>query len=261
MNDLLASLILAVIQGFSEWFPISSSGHLVLFSGLLGRPSSVAFDVALHFGTLMAVFVYFGKDIVDIVEAILKGKWRSSEARMGFLLIVATIPAALVGYLFNHFIESTFQSLLIVGIGFGITSMTLFIASIDRSNGKKDISYWDSFLIGLGQMVAILPGISRSGSTISVGLMRGLDEKTAVRFSFLISIPVIFGAGILSLGENKLTPDLLWATLVAGVVGLLTIHLLLKMLSSSRKNLRWFAIYTLALAIIVLSLIGFGILR
>src|SRR3989344_1953272 len=101
MNEFIASVILAVIQGLSEWLPISSSGHLVLFSRILGYENSVAFDVALHFGTLMAVFVYFGRDIFNIIEDYLKGKWRSDNAKLGYLLIIATIPAAAIGYLFK----------------------------------------------------------------------------------------------------------------------------------------------------------------
>src|SRR3989344_890255 len=154
INEFISSLILAVIQGATEWLPISSSGHLVLFEKILGfKSGGIQFDVALHFGTLMAVFVYFGKDIVDIIEQILKGNWKSKEAKLGFLL---------------------------------------FIASLDFKNKKKEVGFLDSVLIGFGQAVSILPGVSRSGATISTGLLRGLDEKTAVKFSFLMSIPVIF---------------------------------------------------------------------
>jgi undecaprenyl-diphosphatase len=219
-------LILAVIQGISEWFPISSSGHLVLFSSILGVENSVQFDVALHFGTLMAVFVYFGKDIVDIIEDILGGKWKTENGKMGFLLIVSAIPAAIIGFLFKEMFVSAFSSLMIVALGFAITALMLMIASLDFRGEKKSPSYKDSWLIGLAQAFAILPGISRSGATISTGVLRGLDIKAAMRFSFLMSIPVIFGASILDLGTKTLTASYLIPTLVSFVVGMLTIHLL-----------------------------------
>lgn len=250
MSDFISAFILAIVQGLTEWLPVSSSGHLVLFQEILNYHPGIKFDVALHFGTLMAVFVYFGKDIMDILEALLKGKWYSQEAKIGFLIIVATIPAALIGYLFKGFFESAFSSLSVVAWGFGITGLILIIASLDfGKNQKKNISWKDSLWIGFAQALAILPGISRSGSTISAGLLRGLDEKSAMRFSFLMSIPVIFGAGILEIGNSKLNPDLIWSTLIAFAVGLATIHLLLKFISRSKRNLRWFALYTLLLAL------------
>ncbi|MBX4196376.1 undecaprenyl-diphosphate phosphatase [Candidatus Pacearchaeota archaeon] len=248
MNSVIAEFILAIVQGIAEWFPISSKGHLVLVSYLLDYPNTLQFDVALHFGTLMAVFVYFGKDIVDIIEDILKGKWKSSKARMGFLLIVATIPAAVVGYIFRHFVESIINNLAIAAMGFAITALVLFIASLDFKSTKQT-GFKQAFLIGCSQTLALLPGISRSGTTIASGLLLGLDEKQAVRFSFLMAIPIIFGAGILEIGNNTLPPHLLWATLVSFIVGLATIHILLKIVGSSRKNLRWFGLYALLVAL------------
>jgi|SRR3989339_717731 len=250
MNDFISALILAIVQGLSEWLPISSSGHLVLFQEILNYHPGMMFDVALHFGTLMAVFVYFGREIMDIIEAVLKGKWKSDNGKMGFLIIVATIPAAVIGYLFKDFFESAFTSLAVVAWGFGITSMILFIASLDfGKNVKKNPSWVDAVWIGFAQALAIFPGISRSGSTISSGLLRGLDEKNAMKFSFLMSIPVIFGAGIVEIGNNKLPSEMIWATLLAFLVGLATIHLLLRVVARSKKNLRWFAGYALLLAL------------
>lgn len=252
MENFIAALILAFVQGLSEWLPISSSGHLVLFQEILNYHPGLEFDVALHFGTLMAVFVYFGKEILDTIEDLLKGNWRSENSKMGFLIIIATIPAAVIGYLFKKMFESAFSSLSVVAWGFGISSMILFIASLDFGNNLKKMPSWmDSVWIGLGQALAILPGISRSGSTISAGLLRGLDEKSAMKFSFLMSIPVIFGAGIVEIGNQRLPSELIWATLLAFVVGLLTIHWLLKFVSRSRKNLRWFAGYALLLATVI----------
>lgn len=255
MLEMIQMLILAFIQGISEWFPISSSGHLVVFSRLIGFTNSLQFDVALHFGTLMAVFVYFGRDIVDIVESLLKGDWKSKESKMGFLIIVATIPAAVIGFIFKKLFESAFSSLIIVGIGFAITSVILLIASFHVSNRKKNMDYNDSWIIGFAQALAIFPGISRSGATISAGMLRGIEIKDAMKFSFLMAIPAIFGASILELGSGVLPAVYIWPTLVAFVVGIASIHFLLKIVGNSRKNLIWFAIYDILAAIITFFLL------
>jgi undecaprenyl-diphosphatase len=250
MNELIPSLILAVVQGLTEWLPISSSGHLVLFHALLGVKQSLLFDVALHFGTLMAVFVYFGKDVMDIIEAFLRGQFKSENGRLGLLIIVASIPAVVVGLLFKKFFEETIGEMLPLAIGFGITGLTLLIAGLDFYVAEKKVpSFFDAFLIGLAQAFSILPSVSRSGATISVGLLRGIEMQKAMRFSFLMSIPVIFGAGIIEIGNQRLPSELLWATLVSFIVGLCTIHFLIKFVSRSRKNLLYFGIYSLLLAL------------
>jgi undecaprenyl-diphosphatase len=252
MDSFISAIILAIIQGISEWFPISSSGHLVLFSEILGFNNTLQFDIALHLGTLMAVFVYFGKDITNIVEDIAKGKWKTENSKLGFLLIVSAIPAGIIGLLFSDIIEHAFTNLWLLVLSFGITSLLLFIASLNLNTKRSSMTYKDSFLIGVAQAVSILPGISRSGSTISSGLLLGLDEKTAVKFSFLMSIPVIFGAALLELGSEKLSSFYLLPTIISFFVGLVTIHFLLKILVNSKKNLRWFAIYCMILAIVLL---------
>jgi undecaprenyl-diphosphatase len=258
MNDFISALIIAVVQGITEWLPISSSGHIVIFKNLLQYKSpGLIFDVALHFGTLMAVFVYFGKDIVDILQDLFRLKFKSENGRLGVLLIISSIPAGIAGILFNDFFESIFSSLIVTAMGFAITGIFLFIASIDINVKKKKISYLDSFLIGLAQAIAIIPGISRSGSTISTGLILGLNEKTAMKFSFLMAIPVILGANILEIGNNKLPSDLIWATLTAFVVGLITIHILFKYILTTKKNLRWFALYALLLSVSLMAYLFF----
>ena len=252
MGNFIALMVLAVLQGITEWFPISSSGHLVLFSKILGYSNSVEMDVAMHFGTLMAVFVYFGKDIIDILEDLLKGRWASPRARIGWFILVASVPTAIIGFIFKKYFELAFESLAIVALGFAITSVVLMIASLDLGKKrveKENMGFFRAFWIGVAQAVAIFPGISRSGSTISAGLFSGLDERDAMRFSFLLSIPAVFGASLVSIGNNVLPKELFWATLVSFVVGMATIHLLLKVVLTSRKNLRWFALYVLLLAI------------
>lgn len=259
MNQFIASLLLAAIQGFSEWLPISSSGHLVLFSKIFGFDNSVAFDVVLHFGTLMAVFVYFGRDIVNIIDDYLNGRWKSENAKLGYLLLISSVPAAIIGFLFKEYFELAFESLAIVAIGLGITSLLLFISSLNfKINRKKMPKQSDAWLIGLAQAVAIFPGVSRSGSTISAGLLRGLDDKMAVKFSFLMSIPVIFGASILEIGSERLPSSYIFPALVSFVFGLAAIHFLLKVVVNNMKSLRWFALYCLLLAMGIGAWLIFG---
>jgi undecaprenyl-diphosphatase len=252
MGDLLSALLIAVVQGLTEWIPVSSSGHLVLTEKILGYQGGLMFDVALHFGTLMAVFVYFGKDIVDIVEDFLKGKWKSENVKLGLFLIIATIPAAIAGYLLRGVFEIAFSSLMVVGAGFAVSGMFLLIASLGFKKLGKENSWWKSFLIGCVQILSLFPGVSRSGTTISSGILSGLDEKKAVRFSFLMAIPIVFGANLLAVGNQTLPSELIWATLVSFVVGLIAIHILFKYVLTSRKNLRWFGVYCLLLAALVL---------
>lgn len=252
MENFISALVIAIVQGLTEWLPVSSSGHLVLFQQIFNYPGTLIFDTAVHFGTLMAVFVYFGKDIIDILEDFLKFRKESANFKLGILIIIATVPAALIGYFFKDFFELAFENLGIVAIGFGITAMILFISSLDlRKLSKKgeNLGVLGSLGIGLSEAVAIFPGISRSGATISAGLLSGLKEKEAVKFSFLMSIPVIFGAAVLEIGNNKLPPELIWATIASFLVGLITIHFMLKFIMTSRKNLKWFALYCLLLAV------------
>lgn len=251
MDNFVALLIMALVQGVAEWFPISSSGHLVLLSRILRVENSIQTDVAMHFGTLVAVFVYFGRDITAIIEDVLKGRWGSKNARIGGLIVVASIPAAIVGFVFEKYFEVAFSSLLIVMIGFLITAVILVIASLDlrvKKVEKENMGWLRALWIGCAQALAIFPGISRSGSTISAGLLSGLDEGDAMRFSFLLSIPAVFGASIVSIGNNTLPRELVWATLVSFIAGMISIHALLKIVVNSRKNLRWFALYCFLLA-------------
>jgi undecaprenyl-diphosphatase len=246
-SELIVSLIIAVVQGLTEWIPVSSSGHLVLVEKILGFEGGLMFDVALHFGTLMAVFVYFGGDIVDIVRDLGSGKWNTEKGKLGILVVIATIPAAIVGYLMRNVFEVAFSSLSVVAMGFGVTGLFLLISSISVGK-KKELGVFGAFLVGIAQIFALFPGISRSGTTMGTGLLLGLEEKSAIKFSFLMSIPIIFGANVFAIGSKTLPSSLIWATLLSFVVGLVTIHLLYGYVLTSRKNLRWFALYALALS-------------
>lgn len=254
MNEFWASIILAVVQGIAEWFPISSSGHLVLASYILGYENTLAFDVALHFGTLMAVFVYFGRDISGIVRDLARLRFGSESGRMGIAVLIASLPAAFFGFLFHDFFERTLNDLMPLAFGFGITGLLLLISSLDFSLARhKEITPRVALLIGCAQVLSLFRGVSRSGSTMSGGVLLGLDQRTAARFSFLMSIPIIIGANLLSFGSSTLPPSYLVPALISFVVGLATIHVLLRYVLTTRKNLRWFGIYALLLAGALLS--------
>ncbi len=246
----VSAFLLAIIQGITEWIPVSSSGHLVLFQHILDYEADLLFDVALHFGTLMAVFVYFGKDIVDIIRDVVGMKFDSENGKTGILLIAASVPAAVIGFLFLEVFSNSFDNLILTAMGFAVTGLFLFIASFDF-NVKKEILNWkDALLVGCAQALSILPGISRSGSTMASSMLLGLSPKAAARFSFLMAVPIIFGANILVVGNRTLPSELIWATLVSFLTGLLAIHVLFKYILTSKKNLRWFAAYALLMALL-----------
>ena len=254
MSDLISAIILAIIQGATEWFPVSSSGHLVLFESILGYEGGLLFDVALHFGTLMAVFVYFGKDITDIIRDFVLGKWHTENGRMAIYLIIGTIPALIIGLLIKDFFDTLLANLLVVSFGFGISGLILLISSFSFNNSVRNIrnlGYGKSFLIGIAQALAIVPGLSRSGATISSGVFLGLNEKNAMKFAFLLSIPVILGANIIAVGNNSIPAEMIWATLISFIVGLLSIHFVFRYVLVKRKNFRWFGVYCLLLALAI----------
>ena len=250
MNELISSLILAIIQGFTEWLPISSSGHLVLFEKILDYQNNLVFDVALHFGTLMSVLIYFNKDIIKITKDILSKNWESKDGKLGVMIVIATIPAALVGFFFKKIFEQTFSQIEIVAFGFAVSGMFLVITSICKKR-KENFGYRGAIVVGIAQVFALFPGISRSGSTIGAGILSGLDEKQAIKFSFLMSIPIILGTNILVIEKQIISSDLIFPVIISFIVGLGTIHLLYGKIVASKKNLKWFGIYAIALSIAI----------
>ena len=259
INELWKAIVLAVVQGITEWLPVSSKGHLIIFEKLLNYSGGLDFDVVLHFGTLAAVFVYFGEDIVEIIREVLTGNWKSENGKLGLMIIVATIPAAIVGFLFKPIFEEMFVNLFVTALGFAVTGIFLLVASFSLRK-TKELSYRNAFIVGIAQVFALFPGVSRSGSTIGAGLLSGLSEKNALKFSFLMSIPIIFGANVLTIGNKTLDSSLIWATLVSFFIGLIVIYLLYNKILVNRKNLRWFAGYALILSAVLFVLIYLGFL-
>jgi undecaprenyl-diphosphatase len=247
---LLEAIILGIIQGLSEFLPISSSGHLALGHAIFGlEEEGILFSIIVHVGTLIPVVLIFWQDIWALIKRPFQ--------KMTLLLIIATIPAAVVGLLFEDMVESAFASLTFVAFGFVVTGLVLLFTDRLKKTAKpaEDLTRLDSLLIGLAQAVAILPGISRSGSTIAAALARGTRREDAAKFAFLMSIPIILGALALQifhlLRGSIPADDLNFLNLGAGFVtsaisGYFAINFMLK--AVKKAKLRYFAYYVLALA-------------
>ena len=260
--SILQALVLGIIQGATEFLPISSSGHLVIVPWLLGwqavGENDLAFDALVHWGTLVAVIGYFWSDIWRIVRAVWSGIRRrdyfgSPDARVGWYIVVGSIPAALIGFLLEEWFEGAFGRPLVAALMLFVTAGLLITAERvgSQDRGIERLNWGDAVLIGLAQALAIMPGISRSGATIAAAQSRGVQRSDAARYSFLLGVPAVVGAGLWQLvklfeaGEfsGKLGV-LLAGFLSAAIVGYLAIHTLLRYLR--RRSLVLFALYCVA---------------
>lgn len=192
----IEALILGIIQGLTEFLPVSSSGHLELAKVLLGDNSipeeSMLFTVVLHAATALSTIVIFRKEILEIIKGLFQFKW-NEESQFSIKIILSMIPATIIGVLFNDQIEALFaKQVLLVGAMLIVTGLLLFLAD-KAKNTDKDVSFMNAFLVGISQAIAILPGISRSGATIGTSVLLGIDRSKAARFSFLMVVPLILG--------------------------------------------------------------------
>lgn len=257
--ELFKAAILGFVQGLTEFLPVSSSGHLVIGSELLNfQEQGLAFDTFLHLGTLVAVIIVFRYEIVQMIVApFCFWKDRSNgEMKIFFLLdiyiVVATLPAVVVGLLYAEAVEALFTSSLLAYCMLIVTGM-LMIVSRRLAEGEHGMNWWRALIIGCAQACAILPGLSRSGSTIFVGMALGIPRGKVARFSFLMSIPAILGATVLQGRKLLIHPpgSEIWMALIIGVcaaalAGYLAIHLLLDVIR--RNRLSWFGYYCLVVA-------------
>ena len=258
-------IVLAIIQGITEFLPISSSAHLILPSALLGwTDQGLAFDVAVHVGSLLAVIIYFREDIIRMLLAWLSNGFsdnQTTDSKLAWWVIIATVPAVIFGYTFKDFVEENARSALVIActtIGFGLL---LWFADVKAKQSRTlELLGWRrALVIGLFQVLAIIPGTSRSGITMTAGLMMGLNREATARFSFLLSIPTIAGAGLLStvdLVQAKEAVD--WISMSYGVVlsfvsAYICISLFLAWIS--RIGMLPFVIYRLLLGFILLAYI------
>ncbi|MBE3573968.1 MAG: undecaprenyl-diphosphate phosphatase [Firmicutes bacterium] len=265
-------MILGCVQGLTEFLPVSSSGHLVLMQHLLGlKGSQLAFDVLVHLATFLAVLVYFWADIVHMIRSFLPGAparlggepapyWR----RLVYLIIIGSIPAGLAGVGLKHWFEQLFTSPQAAAMGLIATGFILWgaeaLARRQASFSLGRLGWGRAFLVGVGQAVAIIPGVSRSGSTIAFALGSGLKREDAARFSFLLALPAILGAGVLQAKDIALAglagqwPAFLAGFLTALVAGWLAIATMMRFIR--RQPLTWFSPYVWLVGILALYLLG-----
>lgn len=267
--DLIQAVVLGIVQGATEFVPVSSSGHLVLVPWLLGwEAPGLTFDTVVHLGTLAAVVAYFRRDWIMLIRAWLRGfgrwEWKDAEARCAWVLVAGTVPAAVIGFLFEGLFESLFSEPAWVSVFLMVTAGLLALSERvgRRSRGIEDLGWKDGLMIGFAQAAAIAPGISRSGATTAQGLFHGLARAEAARFSFLLSTPIILGAGLFKLLDLAASPELLTEipTMLVGFAtaaasGYVAVWGLLRYLQ--RGRLYGFAIYCalLGIACLVLALV------
>ncbi len=221
----IQALLLGLIQGLTEFLPVSSSGHLEIAKALFGLDlsgkESLTFDVVVHAGTALSTIVVFQKDIIKILKGLLKFQW-NPETKFALFILLSMVPAGIIGLSFEEEISALFEGqLLLIGVTLTLTGLLLFLADKARVT-DKEVKGWDSLMIGLAQAVAILPGISRSGSTIATSVLLGIDRAKAARFSFLMVLPIILGKALLDVkdivGGEALGADV---SLLALIIGLL----------------------------------------
>ncbi len=261
--DPLEALVLGIVQGLTEWLPVSSSGHLVIAQEILGLEAdeNLLFDLVVHLGTILAVCVFFRNELWRILAAMVTSKAKRGEKenalrKLGSLLLLGTVPAAIAGVLLTDYVEDIFDVTL-VGFALMANAALLFAAERFGSKGvKKSAGTLDSLVIGTFQAVSIMPGISRSGSTISGGMLRGLEKEIAAVFAFLLSVPILLAAfayGLVTLDSFEL--DLVAAMIGAGVAfvtGIASIGYLLKAVKAGK--LWMFSVYCLVVGAAVVAL-------
>jgi undecaprenyl-diphosphatase len=280
--SILEAIVLGIIQGLTEFLPISSTAHLRILPALFGwNDPGAAFTAVIQIGTLVAVLYYFYADILRIatatVQNTLQGKpFENFDSRMGYMMILATVPIVISGLLLKTYIETSFRSLYVIAFTLIALALLLMLAEffvkvrVEKGEKQKeltDLSWLEAIVVGLAQCVALIPGASRSGVTITGGLFLGMTRETAARFSFLLSLPSIFAAGIFQLIKARdalfATTDsiltLAIATVVSGVVGYYSIAFLLNYLKKNSTYL--FITYRIALGLLLLVLLFNGTLN
>lgn len=260
--SIFQSIILGALQGITEFLPISSSGHLVLTESVLGLKVEAlkSFDVAVHMGTLVSILVYFWGDVLELIKAFfrivfVRIKKNEYEKLVGFI-ILGTLPAIFAGLFLGDKIDEIFRDARMVGISMMVTAILFLIAEyVNKNTAKSGVNFVKSFIIGLFQAVALIPGVSRSGSTISAGLLQKMKREDAARFSFLLGIPAIAGAGVLtSMGDSSAAQELELVPIITGFllsafVGFFAIYFLMKFLKN--HSLKIFSLYLLVVGAVV----------
>jgi undecaprenyl-diphosphatase len=263
--EYLKIIILAIIQGMTEFLPVSSSGHLALAEYLLGIESpGVTLEVFLHFGTFMSVLVIFWKDIIKIIIAVFANFWKvwkyptvmkeNENFAMGVYIVLSMIPAGIVGLVFEEQIDGFFDNIVMVGVALIVTGTVLFITQWAQ-NEKRPLKGWRAFLMGIAQAIAIIPGISRSGSTLSMGMFLGIPREKVAKFSFLMALPLIFGATIMKAKDALAVEGFIWSGIIIGTItafifGYFAVKWLLSAITKGRLYI--FGFYCLAIGFLAI---------
>ena len=266
--------MLSLLQGLTEFLPVSSSAHLAIASRLFfADDAGASFTAVTQLGTEVAVLVYFARDIARIIKAWVTGLFnanaRDADYRLGWYVIIGTIPIGLLGLLFKDEIRTGARNLWLIASALVLFSAVIAAAEYfgRQTRGVEQLTWRDSVVVGLAQCLALVPGVSRSGATISAGLFLGQEREVAARFGFLLAIPAVFASGLFSLpdafhpvgdGLSASGPQLLVATLIAFVVGLAAVAWFLRFLV--RHSMYWFVGYRIVLGTVVLILLGTGVL-
>jgi len=262
MNEIQA-LIMGIFQGLTEYLPVSSSGHLAIAGAVFGieDPEQImSYTVAVHVATVLSTLVVLWKEIVWIIKGLLKFEW-NAETRYAVNILISMIPIAIVGLFFKDMVEEAFQGLIVVGCCLLVTAALLSFSYFAKPRTKENITKTDAFIIGIAQAIAVLPGLSRSGSTIGTGLILGDRKETLAQFSFLMAIPPILGMALLDAKEMMevgveqamggiSVGVLLIGFLAAFVTGCLACKLMINLVK--RGKMIWFAVYCAVVGIIVL---------
>jgi undecaprenyl-diphosphatase len=269
----LQVVVLSVVQGLTEFLPVSSSGHLAIVSRLFfADDAGASFTAVTQLGTEVAVLLYFARDIARIVKAWFAGLFntaaRNADYRLGWYVIIGTIPIGVLGLLFKDEIRTGARNLWVIAIALVVFSAVIAAAEYfgRQTRHVEQLTWRDSVIVGLAQCLALVPGVSRSGATISAGLFLGQDRELAARFGFLLAIPAVFASGLFSLpdafhpvgeGMSASGPQLLVATLIAFVVGFAAVAWFLQFLV--QHSMYWFVAYRVVVGAVVLALLGTGV--
>jgi undecaprenyl-diphosphatase len=269
----LQVVVLSLVQGLTEFLPVSSSGHLAIVSRIFfADDAGASFTAVTQLGTELAVLLYFARDIARIVKAWFSGLFdagaRDAHYRLGWYVIIGTIPIGLLGLLFKDEIRTGARNLWLIASALVVFSAVIAAAEYfgRQTRDVEQLTWRDSVIVGLAQCLALVPGVSRSGATISAGLFLGQERELAARFGFLLAIPAVFASGLFSLpdafhpvgeGMSASGPQLLVATLIAFVVGFAAVAWFLRFLV--RHSMYWFVGYRVALGAVVLILLGTGV--
>lgn len=274
MNEIFKAIILGIIQGFSEYLPISSTAHLRIIPSFFGwKDIGAGYTAVIQIGTMIAIIIYFRKDLMAMLNSVfstLKSKnfKLQNEFKLFVIICIGTVPIMIFGYLFKGLIRNEFRSMYVMAASMIIFSFVIFISErySKKKRDEKDLNIFDALFIGFFQSLALIPGTSRSGSTISGGFFRNMTRESSARFSFLLSIPAVLISGVYELYSERAallssgdsTVSLIIGTIVSGIVGYLSIWFLLSYLK--KHSMMIFIVYRIAFGILILILLSANII-